>query len=42
MTLFAAYLAGALTVLIVWNVFYIVKRFVVGYRETKKPVRRVA
>lgn len=42
MTLFAAYLAGALTVLIVWNMVYIVKRFIVGYRETRKPVRRVA
>ena len=37
MTLFAAYLAGALTILIVWNTVYIVPRFVAGYRETRKP-----
>ena len=42
MTLFAAYLAGALTVLIVWNIVYIVTRLVAGYRETRKPLRRVA
>ncbi len=42
MTLFAAYLAGALTVLVIWNTIYIVKRLITGYRETKKPVRRVA
>ena len=42
MTLFAAYLAGALTVLIVWNIIYIVKRLITGYRESRKPVRRVA
>lgn len=42
MTLFAAYLAGALTVLIIWNTIYIVARLIAGYRETRKPVRRVA
>ena len=42
MTLFAAYLAGALTVLVIWNTIYIVKRLITGYRETKKPLRRVA
>lgn len=40
MTLFAAYLAGALTVLIVWNTVYVVSRLVAGYRETRKPVRK--
>ncbi len=42
MMLFAAYLAGALTVLVIWNGVYIVKRLITGYRETRKPVRRVA
>ena len=42
MTLFAAYLAGALTVLIIWNTVYIVRRLIAGYRDTKQPVRRVA
>ena len=42
MTLFAAYLAGALTVLVIWNTVYIVKRLVTGYKETKQSVRRVA
>lgn len=42
MTLFAAYLAGALTVLVIWNAVYIVRRFITGYKETRKPVRRVA
>ncbi len=37
MTLFAAYLAGALTVLVIWNTVYIVARLVAGYRETRKP-----
>ena len=41
MTFFAAYLAGALTVLIVWNTVYVVQRLIAGYRETRKP-RRVA
>ncbi len=40
MILFAAYLAGALTVLIIWNTIYIVKRLITGYQETKKPVRK--
>jgi len=39
-TLFAAYLAGALTVLVIWNTVYIAQRLIAGYRETRKPVRQ--
>jgi hypothetical protein len=35
----AAYLAGVLTVLIIWNAVYIVRRLWEGWRETRKPVR---
>lgn len=40
MTIFAAYLAGVLTVLIIWNTVYITRRLIVGYRETRTPARR--
>ena len=42
MDLFAAYLAGAFTVLIILNGWYVAARLYRGYRETKQPVRRVA
>jgi hypothetical protein len=42
MTIFAAYLAGVLTVLIIWNLIYIARRLYDGWRETKQPGRRVA
>jgi hypothetical protein len=42
MTIFAAYLAGVLTVAIIWNLVYVARRLWAGWRETKQPVRRVA
>jgi hypothetical protein len=39
MTIFAAYLAGMLTVAIIWNAVYIARRLWTGWRDTKS-VRR--